>query len=120
MDTAHFRDLAALWRMEAETFRRRGQSDLAAMALSYADELEARIRDWEGEELPVSIAAEESGYSEDHLRMLVRKGVIPDARPPTSGGPIMIRRCDLPKKPGQIQGPVQDLAAAIRLSKSNS
>lgn len=51
------------------------------------------------EEKPLSlpVAAEESGYSEGHLRRLVADGTLEDVG---NGDGPRIRRKDLPKKPG--------------------
>ena len=46
-------------------------------------------------------AAEESGYTEEHLRRLVRDGKIPNAGRP---GSPKIRTADLPRKPSPVAG----------------
>ena len=88
--------LATRWRTEAGTWRRRGQESLALMAESYADELDAALREDEQAMLTLKEAAAESGYSADHLGRLVREGRLPNAgakRAPR------IRRKDVPRKP---------------------
>jgi hypothetical protein len=61
-------------------------------------------------------AARISGYSEGHLARLVRRGQIPDMRPPGSHGRIKVRVGDLPTKPGHKHTPpadVHDLASRL-------
>jgi hypothetical protein len=61
-------------------------------------------------------AARISGYCEGHLARLVRKGDIPDMRPPGSHGRIKVRVADLPTKPGRKHTPpadVHDLASRL-------
>ena len=88
-------ELAEQWRAEAEMIRRRGQEALAAMADSYADELEAALREHDLEALTLREAAEESGYSYSALQKMVTKGELQNVgdrhRP-------RVRRGDLPRK----------------------
>ena len=61
-------------------------------------------------------AARISGYVEGHLARLVRRGQIPDMRPPGSRGRIKVRVADLPTKPGRKHTPpadVHDLASRL-------
>ena len=61
-------------------------------------------------------AAQESGYSADHLSRLVREGKLPDRRLAGSRGRILLRRADLPRKPAQHHVPaadVHDLASRL-------
>ncbi len=61
-------------------------------------------------------AARISGYVEGHLARLVRRGQIPDMRPPGSRGRIKVRVGDLPTKPGYKHTPpadVHDLASRL-------
>lgn len=103
MNTSLLTGLAVEWRSEAEILRRRAATGLADLLDSVAEDLDARVREWETQELSISEAAEESGYSEDHLRELVRTGRLPDTREPASQGRIVIRRADLPRKlPAEI------------------
>jgi len=97
-------DLAARWLQEADLLDRYGCSSVAETCRMHADELEAAWKEWEGEELTIKEAAQESGYSPEQLRKLVRDGEIPDLRPEGSQGPIWIRRCDLPRRPGANEG----------------
>lgn len=97
MTTDGLRDLAERWRDEAETLRRRGAPGPADALESAADDLEEGLREWWLEPLTVAEAAEEGGYSADHLYAILADGRIPNAG--RTGAP-RIRRCDLPRKPG--------------------
>jgi hypothetical protein len=90
--------LVAEWRREAELFERRGLTSHAAMARSFADQLEAHEREHALESLTVPRAAEESGYTVAHIRRLVEEDRIPNAGERYAP---RIRRCDLPKKPSR-------------------
>ena len=61
------------------------------------EELEEYARRRGEEKLTLDKAAEESGYTADHLSRLVRDGTVPNAGEP---GSPRIRRADLPRKPG--------------------
>lgn len=66
--------------------------------------------------LTLQQAAQESGYSVDHLSRLVRTGKLPDRRPPGSHGRIVLRRSDLPHKPNARHprdADVHDLASRL-------
>ena len=97
-------DLAARWLQEADLLDRYGCHELASACTRHANELEAAWKEWDGEELSVTEAALESGYSAKHLRELVRDGAIPDLRLSGSKDSIRIRRCDLPRRPGASGG----------------
>ena len=99
-------DLPREWRHRADCLRRYSASAANAWD-DAANELEAALARWESEVLSIRQAAVESGYSEDHLRALVRDGAIPDSRPNASQGGSRIRRCDLPRKPGLARGVFQ-------------
>lgn len=94
-------DLHALvrkWLQEAEALEQRYLDERAASLFRlHASELEEAIREHEDGLLTLSQAASESGYSIDHLRHLVADGSIPNAG--KRGSPL-IRRTDLPLKPG--------------------
>lgn len=115
--------LADRWREDARMLRLYGHERTAATCERHAEELEDAFRSWQLEELTVAEAAEESGYSKDRLRELVREDEIPDHRPPGSQGEIRIRRCDLPRKPGiarQELSAVDEMAAHLSASRSRS
>ena len=90
-------ELAARWREDAAILRRRGANSHAEVLDSCASELEAAFGNRGSEELTLSQAARESGYSPEHLSRLVRRGLIPNAG--RKGAP-RVRRHDLPAKPG--------------------
>lgn len=92
------------WREEASQLRERYSDErLARLSEIYAQELEAVLREYGDQALSLEAAAQESGYSIDHLGRLVRQGKLPNAG--RSGAP-RIRRNDLPKKAssGQEKG----------------
>lgn len=60
---------------------------------------EALFATEEGETLTLRQAAEESGYSRDHIARLIRAGTIPNAGRPRSP---RVRRADLPRKPSSL------------------
>lgn len=92
------RDLPARWRSRAEDLR--PYAEAAARAFEHAaDELEHVLHGEADELLTLSLAAELSGYTEDHLGRLIKQGSIPNAgraRAPR------IRRADLPRRPTRI------------------
>lgn len=98
MNTAPLERRADEWREEAEVLRRRGAPKQAQLLESAADELDERLRQWQAEKLTAPQAAEESGYTAEHLAQLVRDGTIPNAGKP---GAPRIRRRHLPRKPGR-------------------
>ena len=90
--------LVTRWREEAERLRTLEAHGQAAALEQAATELEAATAAWALEPLTIREAAAESGYSEEHLRRLARRGELPAHR---NGGPksrIQVRRGDLPTK----------------------
>lgn len=77
-------------------------ADVADLARSSADEV-----------MTLDAAANESGYTADHLRHLVAAGTIPNAGAP---GRPRIRRADLPKKATRARGGYDPDADALSLS----
>ena len=90
-------ELASRWADEAGSLARWGDDRGATILRRCATELDVAARQHDLEALTIPQAAEESGYSRDHLRALVASGEIPNAG--KKGSP-RIRRCDLPMKPG--------------------
>ena len=93
--------LVARWRTESDAYATdeamvRGDRLLRRVA----EELESALACWTDEPLGLQVAAEVSGYSVAHLRRLVAQGSLTDA---ATVGPIMLRRGDLPRKPGHAQ-----------------
>lgn len=106
--------LAEEWRRRAE--ERAEEGALLAgdkLYMKVAAELETALREYNNEQLTVAEAAEESGYSEDSLRELVRDGPIPDSRPPGSQGRITIKRKHLPRKPPEAESPNLDAVESL-------
>lgn len=92
----HLKILAEAWRQEGERLRERYEAlGLAKLCDTHAAELEEAIGRRLDEELTLTQAAAESGYSKPHLRRLIRDREIPNAG--RKGRP-RIRRGDLPLK----------------------
>jgi hypothetical protein len=92
-------ELVTSWRDRAAEYERDGFTEPATLLRRCADELENAWRVWWTQPLTVASAATESGYTADYLRQLVREGKVNPIRIHGTG-PIHIRRCDLPKRPG--------------------
>lgn len=103
------------WRRESDLFERRGLSNLAAMARSFADDLAAYEIEHGLEALTLTQASAESGYSAAHLSRAIAEERIENVG--DSGRP-RIRRKDLPRKiaPAPDNGP--DLVGAVRKAQS--
>ena len=97
--------LAAQWREEAETLRRRGATAQAVVLESCADELVIVLRERDLEALSLQGASEESGYSYSALQKMVADGKLPNVgdknRP-------RVRRGDLPRKAGRLNKPTHE------------
>ena len=88
-------DLAIAWKEKATELRRFGAEDQAVTLEYCADDLEEEWRIWQTEPLTLEEAAEESGYSADHIGRLIREGKLPNTG--RAGAPRIARR-DLPIK----------------------
>lgn len=88
-------ELPNYWRALAAQQRRLGADSQARVLDLCADELAAALLRGGDEPLNLSRAAQESGYSVDHLSRLVREGKIPNSG--RTSKPL-IRRKDLPVK----------------------
>lgn len=93
-------DLVARWRDDADVLERHGREAQAALLRGYAEEVEDALRRRRAELLTVAEAADVSGYSEKHLRRLVRDGKLDAERPGGDGGRILLARGSLPRKAG--------------------
>jgi len=100
-------ELTTEWRHRASGLRRYGAEEQAITLLECAGELEQAWKLWQEEPLTLAEAAEESGYSPDHLGRRVREGKIPNAGEP---GSPRIARADLPIKPKRRSGAVAETA----------
>jgi hypothetical protein len=89
-----------------------GATEAAVALQRAAGELEANFRSWWLAELPISEAAAEAGYSEERVREWVREGRLDGGRA-GEPGPLRVRRCDLPRKPGQQLDPLVEVAARL-------
>lgn len=95
--------LVERWRADAAFLRNCGATEAATTREDCAAQLEVFESQRALEQLTIAEAAKESGYSIDHLQLLVRQGTIPNAG--KDGAPRVARK-DLPKKPGSgITGP---------------
>ena len=87
------------WSTEEELYRRRGQTELAALMASIAEEVESESERYLDEPLTLAESAEIGGYGYSTLQALVRAGRIPDAG---ERGRPRVRRRDLPRRPSGI------------------
>lgn len=92
------RQFAAQLRSRADLLRTFGASEASSTCSHIAEELESSFRSWWLEELTITEAGRESGYSEERLRELVREAKLPAAIG-GSHGRQLVRRCDLPRRP---------------------
>ena len=110
----------ARWEARAEAMARLGAlvSGAALIGEILAD-YESANAGRSDEILTLAQAADESGYSTDHLRLLIRQAKIPNAGRHRSP---RIRRRDIPRKPGSPSPPtgVRYLpsASALRVARS--
>ena len=86
-------ELAVSWRREAEVLEKRGADTQASVLRSCAEDLEARLMEWQTTELTLEEASIESGYSYSTLQQKVAAGKIPNSG--VKGKP-RVRRCHLP------------------------
>ena len=93
--------LSTTWRERAELLANFGDPNCARIWQLAAAELDEAQRTLGAETLTLAEAARESGYSQDHIGSLVRRGKLPNA------GRLhvpLIRRSDLPIKPSTSPG----------------
>jgi hypothetical protein len=98
------------WRRNADLLERYGQPG-APLLRQCAAELESAEREAADEELKLTAAAIESGYSERRLRELIEEGRIPNRG--RKGAPLL-RRGDLPRKAKKRAASSYDAAADAR------
>jgi hypothetical protein len=87
-------------RDRARQLERFGASEAAGACAAVADYLEHEFQVWWSEELSISAASQESGYSAERLRAQVRGGKLPARREGSPSGEIRVRRADLPRRVG--------------------
>lgn len=90
--------LVARWREDADVLERHGRADQAERLRRQAEQVEDALRRRRTELLTVAEAADFSGYSEKHLRRLVRDGKLEAEQPGGKGGRILLSRGALPRK----------------------
>lgn len=88
--------LVVKWRELAEVLRGEGCLEMAAARERCASELETTLHKQDNETLSIQQAANESGYSAEYLRRVLRD--TPTLNAGRAGKPL-IRRRDLPRKP---------------------
>ena len=96
-------------RAKAEEYRSLADENRARLLEWAADGFEQALREEASEMLTIEQAAKACGYHPDSLSRMVREGQLPDLRPPGSHGRILIRRKDLPVKPGRAHTPPTDV-----------
>jgi hypothetical protein len=92
-NTSTPRNLSTTWRQRADFLRDYGDTNVARLWELAARELDAAVEAHGDGTLSLKEASRESGYTADHLGVLVKRGTIPNAG--SSGAP-RIRRADLP------------------------
>ena len=105
----------AAFRERAALLARYGAREGAESLTAAATELEEAFRHWWLEELSVTEAAREAGFSEERVRDLVREGRIERRSNDKDGkgGQIRVRRCDLPRKAVPAESPLRQVAARL-------
>lgn len=98
--------LVVEWRRVAEILRAEGCFEVAATRERSANELEALLHTQQNELLSITDAAQESGYSAEYLRRLLRK--TPALNAGKAGKPL-IRRAELPRKAMSLVGNGRDV-----------
>ena len=86
------------WRLMAAHQRALGAEAQAATLEMCTRQLEGWMRSEESRLVTISVAANMGGYSEEHLRRLVRSGELPAVQD-CPGGRIRLRARDVPRKP---------------------
>lgn len=96
MPVSQISDRANEWRRDADVFRRYGQEALAALLEKLATDLEADCLS-DDERVSFADAPHLSGYSQAHLRRLVRQGKLTNLGSRKKPEFLL---SDLPRKPG--------------------
>jgi hypothetical protein len=105
------RSLLKSWRLQAQQFADHHCDAVAAVYGLLATQIEAELRAWDGETLPIQSAADESGYSAEHLRRLARGGRIRSERGQGAKSHLRVRRDSLPAKTEGAPGRTADAAS---------
>ena len=101
--------LPKAWRARADEFAGHHCDEVAAAYRQAADEVERELCAWNCELLTVEQAAEESGYSPEHLRRRVRGGKLLAERGKGAKSRLRVQRGCLPVKTCQAQGGASEL-----------
>ena len=100
-------EFATKWSAEAEVMRQRGALvNGAAIIEEVLQDFDSAVGGYWDQALTLTEASRESGYSLDHLGLLIRQGTLPNAGRPYAP---RIRRRDLPRKPSRLPGAEQSL-----------
>lgn len=93
-------EFATKWASEARAMEQRGALvNGAALLHEVLHDYDAVVTGFEDETLTLANASRESGYSADHLGLLIRQGKIPNAGRPNAP---RLRRRDLPRKAARL------------------
>jgi hypothetical protein len=112
-------DLPAAFKEVAAIVREYTADERAAAIWERAAEMVAESLRRSGlERLTLPLAAQESGYSVDHLRRLIDEGTIPDAS--GADGSKAILRMDLPRKPGHGVAAARPPVASSRVQAARA
>lgn len=104
--------LPAAWRAKADEFAEHHCHEVAAAYRQAADEVERELRAWDRELLTIKEAAEESGYSPEHLRRLVRDDKLQAERGKGAKSHLLVERGWLPAKTRQARGGASELGSS--------
>jgi len=108
-------ELAPGWRSTARLFRDHAEESVARAYEACAKDLERILTSLGDTPLTLQEAAEESGYSADHLGRLVREGSIPNSG--RHGSPRIARR-DLPRKSEMASQPERGHLSPTQIVRS--
>jgi hypothetical protein len=93
-------DFVAKWSAEAQAMHQRGALvNGAALLGEILQDFQAATGEYWDQPLTLADASHESGYSVDHLGLLIRQGTLPNAGRPHAP---RIRRRELPRKPSRL------------------
>lgn len=119
------------WCLRTGQFAEHHCHEVAAVYRLVGEEVDQELRAWSRELLTIEAAAEETGYSAEHLRRLVRSGRILGEQGQGAKSRVRVRRGDLPAKshgapggtsePAPVYDPDEDARdIAKRLGGSNA
>jgi hypothetical protein len=104
----------ASFQQRAAELRRYGAQEAAESPAQAALDLERSFRKWWLEELSISEAATEAGYSPERLRDLIREGRV---APAAESKRLRLRRCDLPRKVApERSASLDDVAERLKIA----